>query len=202
MLLKEEISRIKNLMNIIESQISKKNLFKEFDFSEFKNSPPPADNSEETKKEIKYLKSIDLKKKFVQKKDDIDGNFIEFLKSKNIDEENLIKKITKDVRVIILELKNLYRRPRPFRLDLKLSDPMLKSMEGFAYPSGHSTQSNLLFLVISHKYPEHKKELKKIKDDIVYSRQMAKAHYPSDIKFGEKLAKSLFIYLKNNNLIH
>jgi hypothetical protein len=79
---------------------------------------------------------------------------------------------------------------------------MLKSMEGFAYPSGHSTQSNLLFLVISHKYPEHKKELKQIKDDIVYSRQMAKAHYPSDIKFGEKLAKSLFIYLKNNNLIH
>ena len=202
MLLKEEISRIKNLMNIVESQISKKNLFKGFDFSEFKNSPPPADNSEETKKEIKYLKSIDLKKKFVQEKDDIDGNFIEFLKSKNIDEENLIKKITKDVRVIILELKNLYRRPRPFRLDLKLSDPMLKSMEGFAYPSGHSTQSNILYLVLSHKYPKLKTELKQIKDDIVYSRQMAKAHYPSDIKFGEKLAKSLFIYLKDNNLIH
>ncbi len=189
-------------MNIVESQISKKNLFKEFDFSEFKNSPPPADNSEETKKEIKYLKSIDLKKKFVQEKDDIDGNFIEFLKSKNIDEENLIKKITKDVRVIILELKNLYRRPRPFRLDPKLSDPMLKSMEGFAYPSGHSTQSNILYLVLSHKYPKLKTELKQIKDDIVYSRQMAKAHYPSDIKFGEKLAKSLFIYLKDNNLIH
>lgn len=202
MLLKEEINRIKNLMSIVEGQISKKNLFKGFDFSEFKNSPPPADNSEETKKEIKYLKSIDLKKKFVQEKDDIDGNFIEFLKSKNIDEENLIKKITKDVRVIILELKNLYRRPRPFRLDLKLSDPMLKSMEGFAYPSGHSTQSNILYLVLSHKYPKLKTELKQIKDDIVYSRQMAKAHYPSDIKFGEKLAKSLFIYLKDNNLIH
>ncbi len=42
----------------------------------------------------------------------------------------------------------------------------------------------------------------KIKDDIVYSRQMAKAHYPSDIKFGEKLAKSLFDYLKTNDLIN
>jgi hypothetical protein len=30
---------------------------------------------------------------------------------------------------------------------------------------------------------------------------MAKAHYPSDIKFGEKLAKSLFDYLKKENLI-
>jgi hypothetical protein len=30
---------------------------------------------------------------------------------------------------------------------------------------------------------------------------MAKAHYPSDIKFGKKLAKSLFDYLKENKLI-
>lgn len=189
-------------MNIYESKTSKSNIFKDFDFSEFKNNPPPADNSNETKKEIKYLKSIDLKKKFIQEKDDIDGNFIEFLKSKDINEENLIKKITKDVRSIILELKNLYKRPRPFRLDPKLRDPMLKSMEGFAYPSGHSTQSNILYLVLSYKYPKHQKELKKIKDDIVYSRQMANAHYPSDIKFGEKIAKSLFAYLKHNDLIH
>ena len=102
---------------------------------------------------------------------------------------------------MILELKDFYKRPRPFRLDSKLIDPMLKSMEGFSYPSGHSTQSNLLYLVLSHKYPKHKKDLKKIKDDIVYSRQMAKAHYPSDIVFGEKLAKSLFEYLKTNDLI-
>jgi hypothetical protein len=79
---------------------------------------------------------------------------------------------------------------------------MLKSTEGFAYPSGHSTQSNLICLVLSHKYPRFKTELKKIKDDIVYSRQMANVHYPSDIKFGEKLAKSLFNHLKNNNLIN
>ena len=78
---------------------------------------------------------------------------------------------------------------------------MLKSTEGFAYPSGHSTQSNLIYLVLSYKYPKLKGDLKKIKDDIVYSRQMAKAHYPSDIKFGKKLATTLFNYLVNNNLI-
>jgi len=202
MLLKEEIERIKNLMSLFENSISKDNMFKDFQISDFKNTPPPADNSEETKKEIKYLKSIDLKKKFVQEKDDIDGNFIEFFKTKEIDEEKLIKKITKDVRFIILELKNYYKRSRPFRLDFKLNDQMLKSMQGFSYPSGHSTQSNILYLVLSDKYPQYKKELKQIKDDIVYSRQMAKAHYPSDIKFGEKIAKSLFDYLKNNDLIH
>jgi len=201
-MLLNEINRIKSLMNLNENQIPKNNLFKNFNISEFKNTPPPSDNSEETKNEIEFLKKIDLKKRFVQQKYDIDGNFIEFLKSKNINQKELISKLTKNAVFVILDLKNFYKRPRPFRLDPKLTDPMLESMEGFAYPSGHSTQSNLLYLVLSDKYPQFKKELKKIKDDIVYSRQMAKVHYPSDIKFGEKLAKSLFGYLKENDLIN
>jgi hypothetical protein len=194
-----EIYRIKNLMKVNEGKND--NFFKDFDLTIFKNFPPPSDNSKETKKEIKYLKSIDLKKRFVQEKDRIDQNFIEFLSTKEINEKSLIKKVLDDARFIILELKNFYKRPRPFRLDSKLNDPMLKSTDGFAYPSGHSTQSNLIYLVLSDKYPKYRSELKKIKDDIVYSRQMAKAHYPSDIKFGEKLSKSLFKHLKENNLI-
>jgi len=201
MFLNEEINRIKNLMNLDEDKKHKKNLFNGFEVHKFKNTQPPNDNSQETKKEIKFLKSIDLNKRFVQEKDDIEDNFIEFLKTNNLDEEILIKRLNQDVRFIVLDLKNYYKRPRPFRLDSKLYDPMLKSMDGFSYPSGHSTQSNLIYLVLSHKYPRFRSELKKIKDDIVYSRQMANAHYPSDIKFGEKLAKSLFDYLKNNKLI-
>ena len=200
-MLGEEINRIKNLMNIFESN-SKSNLFKDFDIFEFKKFPPPNDNSLETKKEIEYLKSINLKKLFIQEKDDIIKNFTDFLDSKGINEKKLIHKLNQDVRIIILDLKNFYKRPRPFRIDDKLYDPILKSMEGFSYPSGHSTQSNLLYLVLSKKYPKYKKELNKIKDDIVFSRQMANAHYPSDIKFGEKLAKSLFDYLKENKLIN
>jgi len=201
MLLHEEINRIKNLMSIHENKSIKNNIFKNFDLYPFKNLYPPSDNSTQTKKEIKYLKTINLEKKFVQEKDDIDGNFISFLNSVNIDEKKLVTKIVHGIYPIILELKNHYKRPRPFRVDNKLSDPILKSMEGFAYPSGHSAQANLIYLVLSYKYPKFKSELKKIKDDIVYSRQMAKAHYPSDIKFGEKLAKSLFDYLKKENLI-
>jgi hypothetical protein len=200
-MLSEQVNRIKNLM-VIKEEISKNNLFSNFDTFEFKNTPPPNDNSEKTKKEIDFINKIELNKRFVQKKDNIIKNFDEFLKSNGIDEEKLIEKVHQDARIIILDLKNFYKRPRPFRLDSKLYDPMLKSTEGFAYPSGHSTQSNLICLVLSHKYPRFKTELKKIKDDIVYSRQMANAHYPSDIKFGEKLAKSLFNHLKNNNLIN
>ena len=90
MTLSEEISRIKKLMVIFESKLPKGNLFKDFNFSNFKDIPPPSDNSDETKKEIKYLKSIDLNSRFVQEKDNISGNFIEFLESKDIDEKKLI----------------------------------------------------------------------------------------------------------------
>ena len=201
MSLLKEVYRIQKLMNITESINISNFILDKFDIDEFKNFPPPLDDSSETKKEIEFLKSIDLKQKFVQKKDDIEGNFIELLKKHGINEKKLVNKLSKDVRKIILELKLFYKRPRPFRLDSKLNDRLLKSMEGFAYPSGHSTQSHLLYYVLSELYPNLKKELLKVTEDIVFSRQMAKAHYPSDIKFGKKLAKSLFDYLKENKLI-
>ena len=202
MSLLKEILRISDLMNINESLKIKNNIFDKFDIEEFKNFPPPSDNSSETKKEIEFLKNINLKQKFVQKKDDIEGNFVGILKSNGINEKKIINKISKDVRKIILELKLFYKRPRPFRLDSKLNDRLLDSMEGFAYPSGHSTQSYLLYYVLSDLYPNLRSQLLKTTEDIVFSRQMARAHYPSDIKFGKKLAKSLFTYLKTNNLIN
>jgi len=202
MSLLKEIARISILMNLNESSKLKNNIFDKFNIEKFKNFPPPSDNSSETKKEIDFLKNIDLKQKFVQEKDDIEGNFVGVLKLKGINEKKLINKICQDVRKIILELKLFYKRPRPFRLDSKLNDMLLDSMDGFSYPSGHSTQSYLLYYVLSNIYPNLKEELLKTTEDIVFSRQMAKAHYPSDITFGKKLAKSLYDYLKNNNLIN
>lgn len=202
MSLLKEILRISDLMNINESLKIKNNIFDKFDIEEFKNFPPPSDNSFETKKEINFLKNINLKQKFVQEKDDIEGNFVDVLKLNGINKKKLINKICQDVRKIILELKLFYKRPRPFRLDSKLNDRLLDSMEGFAYPSGHSTKSYLLYYVLSDLYPNLRSQLLKTTEDIVFSRQMARAHYPSDIRFGKKLAKSLYEYLKNNNLIN
>ena len=49
MLLKEEISRIKKIMNLSEG------LFDDFNISDFKKMDPPSNDSKETKKEIDYL---------------------------------------------------------------------------------------------------------------------------------------------------
>lgn len=185
------------------NNIPKDNLFKDLDLSGFKKESPPADDSDETKKEMEYLSSIDLDKRFVQEKDDIAGNFFDFLDSKNVKyDKDLIEKIKKDSVDVIQELKKHFKRPRPFKLNDDFKDPSIKSTRGYAYPSGHSTQSNLLGLILTKFYPKYEKDFKKIVKDIVYSRQMAKAHYPSDIKMGKKLAKSMFEYLKDNDLIH
>ena len=181
---------------------SKDNIFKDFKVSHFKKTPPPKNDSETTKKELEYIGNIELDKRFFQEKDDILGNFIKFLDDKNLKyDKKVLTKLVKDSTNVIIELKEFYKRPRPFKLDKKFNDPLLKSTKGYAYPSGHSTQSNLLRLVLSKQFPKYKKDFEKIAKDIVYSRQMAKAHYPSDIKFGEKLAKSMFEYLKDNNHI-
>lgn len=185
------------------NDIPKDNIFKDFNLNDFKKEDPPADDSDETKKEMEYLSSIDLDKRFVQEKDDIAGNFFDFLDSKNVKyDKDLIEKIKKDSVDVIQTLKRHFKRPRPFKLNDDFKDPSMKSTKGYSYPSGHSTQSNLLGLVLTKFYPKYEKDFKKIVKDIVYSRQMAKAHYPSDIKMGKKLAKSMFEYLKDNDLIH
>jgi hypothetical protein len=204
----QEINRIKSLMLLNEGKLKDKgipegNLFNNFKLSEFKKQPPPENDSDETKKELEYLDSIDMDKRFVQEKDNILGNFTDFLDSKNISyDKNLLNKIKSDSVDVIQTLKNHFKRPRPFKLDDKYKDPDMKSTRGYAYPSGHSTQSNLLCLVLTKFYPKYEKDFKKIVKDIVYSRQMAKAHYPSDIKMGKKLAKSMFEYLNDKELIH
>jgi hypothetical protein len=204
----QEINRIKLLMMLnegksINNDIPEDNMFKDFDVDSFKDQTPPEDDSKETKKEVDYLSTLDLDKKFVQEKDDVVGNFFEFLDSKNIKyDEDFLKKVKQDATEVIRTLKKHFKRLRPFKLDDKLDDMSMKSMSGYSYPSGHSTQSNLLGLILTKFYPKYEKDFKKIVKDITQSRQMAKAHYPSDIKAGKMLAKMMYDYLNGNDLIH
>lgn len=204
----QEINRIKLLMSLNEGKskdnnVLDDNLFNGFKLSEFKKLPPPEDDSEETKKELEYLDSIDIDKRFVQEKDDILGNFTKFLDDEGVSyDEKLLNKIKSDSVEVIQTLKKHFKRQRPFKINDEFKDPSMKSTRGYSYPSGHSTQSNLLCLVLSKFYPKYEKDFKKIVKDIVYSRQMAKVHYPSDIKMGKKLSKSMFEHLKDKDLIH
>ena len=65
-----------------------------------------------------------------------------------------------------------------------------------SYPSGHSTQGHLMAELLGKKYPKHYDKLKQLAEFISNSRLMARAHYPSDCKFGEEVAQHIVAKIK------
>jgi len=71
----------------------------------------------------------------------------------------------------------------------------MKSMETPSYPSGHSVQGILIGSVLKMKYGTS--AFMKTAENISYSRRVARAHYKSDSKMGEKLGNSMFNFIKD-----
>ena len=171
-----------------------------FPIEKFKNMPPPENESTETEEEIDYLDSIPVEEGFVDSADDVDGHFKKFLEPKGLEfptEE--LKNVMKGVKSIILQLKYHYNRPRPYQVadakNLKLDSENLKSASTPSYPSGHATQGTFLGRYLADLYPEYEKELRQIGEDIAFSRNMAKVHYPSDSEFGKMLGNDLYEFV-------
>jgi hypothetical protein len=72
----------------------------------------------------------------------------------------------------------------------------MDSMKTPSYPSGHSTQGVLIAKVLGDKYPKAKTAFMKTAENISYSRRVAKSHYKSDSKMGEKLGEAMYKHLK------
>ena len=72
----------------------------------------------------------------------------------------------------------------------------MESMKTPSFPSGHSTQAMLIGKVLATKYPSAGSEFMKEAKDISYSRNIGRAHYPSDSKVGESLGSSMYSYIK------
>tara|TARA_R110001599_G_scaffold104818_4_gene265747 strand:- start:286 stop:1269 length:984 start_codon:yes stop_codon:yes gene_type:complete len=180
--------------------------FKGFNLDEFKNTPPPKNDSKATEKEIKEIQKIKISNKFVDTTDDIHEHFEEFLKTKDLEypKKEVINSMEGLTR-IILELKYHYNRPRPEQVsekkELKLTPTKLSSSSTPSYPSGHSLRGRFIGKYLANKYSDHSDELMKLGDDIGYGRLAAKVHYPSDDKFGKKLGDKLYDFFKENNIV-
>ena len=174
-----------------------------FPLEKFKNILPPENESDETEKELEHLDSILVDDSFVESADDVDQHFKNYLDSKDLDYPlQLIKKYMAGVRSIILKLKYHYNRPRPGQvadaIGMDFNPNSLKSASTPSYPSGHATQGRFIARLLGDVYPEHEEQLMKIGDDIALSRNMAKVHYPSDTKFGQKLGEELYNHISKN----
>ena len=172
-------------------------MFKDFDIKPFKKKKPPVDSGYTTRTEINELKKIPLKKDFVKKYDDIEAAFKKTAKEQGIKDydKKIATRLIKESAPVILELKKYHNRPRPYELDKKLSAFVMKSMKTPSYPSGHSVQGMLIGSALKMKYG--KSAFMQTAKNISYSRRVARAHYKSDSKMGEKLGNSMFKHIKN-----
>ena len=172
-------------------------MFKNFDIKPFKKKKPPSDNSFDTAQEIKALKKIPLRKDFVKKYDNIEAAFAKTAEEQDVKDydKSIAKKLIKESAPVILELKKYHNRKRPYDLDKNLKAIVLKSMQTPSYPSGHSVQGMLIGNVLKMKYG--KSAFMQTAKNISYSRRVARAHYKSDSKMGEKLGNSMYKHIKN-----
>jgi len=162
---------------------------------------PPSDNSFDTDQELKQLSKIPMNKKFVTEKDDVEATFKKTSKAAGVEyPEGLVKKLMNDSTGPILKLKKHFNRPRPSSLakkkNMKLESIELKSMQTPSYPSGHSAQGALIGEALADMYPRAAAKFRKAGKDISNSRNVARAHYKSDSKFGEELGKKMYKHYK------
>ena len=174
-------------------------MFKDFDTKPFKKMKPPVDSGYTTRTEINELKKIPLKKDFVKKFDNIETAFAKTAKDNNVEDydKKIAAKLIKESAPVILELKKHFNRPRPKELDKNLPNYEMNSMKTPSYPSGHSVQGILIAKVLGDKHPNVRKAFEKTGENISYSRRVARAHFKSDSKMGEKLGNSMYKHIKN-----
>tara|TARA_Y100000385_G_C12866385_1_gene539525 strand:- start:30 stop:566 length:537 start_codon:yes stop_codon:yes gene_type:complete len=175
-------------------------MFEKFDYSQFKNMPPPRDGSLRSLSEIKDLQNMPIDKSFIKKRDNIYGSFKELADKKNITlDKKEINNLSDSSADVILKLKKYYNRPRPKdqakQYGLNLENVELASMKTPSYPSGHSAQGILIGNYLADKYKDE--DFKKIGDEISDARNVARAHYKSDSDMGKKLGKSMYNYIRD-----
>jgi len=104
--------------------------------------------------------------------------------------------ITNAARPVILQVKRLYNRPRPYQL-AEFLEPGFRPMSSTtahtpSYPSGHSAQAVLVALLLSGLYPEHRDAFMALAQEVGTHRMVGGYHFLSDITYGEQVGRVLY----------
>jgi hypothetical protein len=177
-------------------------LFKDFNYDKYKITNPPKNSSMQTYSELNYLMDLPEDFDYVKEHDDIEKVFESVCIEHNIKfPKELVNDLIKSSAGIILDLKFKFNRPRPFQLashyNMKLSENVLESMKTPSYPSGHSIQGILVGKVLQTKLPITTDSFLEAGKRISYSRNIGRAHYPSDSKVGEDIGTAMYEFIKN-----
>jgi acid phosphatase (class A) len=110
--------------------------------------------------------------------------------------EAFLRRVQKDAETVTDQAKDFYKRPRPYVLDPSLASGKLE--KSFSYPSGHSTESMVLALVLAEVFPDHHDAIIAEARNIGWHRVEIARHYPTDIYAGRVLAQAIVREMNKN----
>jgi acid phosphatase (class A) len=111
--------------------------------------------------------------------------------------EEFFHHVQTDAETVTDAAKDFYKRPRPYVVDPSLINGKLE--KSFSYPSGHSTESMVLALVLADLFPaKHDAIIAKARS-IGWHRIQTARHYPTDIYAGRVLAQAIVKQLKKSD---
>jgi acid phosphatase (class A) len=105
--------------------------------------------------------------------------------------------VQKDAETVTDNAKDFYKRPRPYVTDPSLINGKLE--KSFSYPSGHSTESMVLALVLSDLFPDKHDAIIAKARSIGWHRVQTARHYPTDIYAGRVLAQAIVKQMEKND---
>lgn len=106
------------------------------------------------------------------------------------------QKVQSDAENITDAGKKYFKRPRPYTTDPSLANG--KPEKSFSYPSGHSTESMVLALVLAELLPDKHDAILAHARSIGWHRVEIARHYPTDIYAGRVLAMAIVKQFKKS----
>jgi len=121
-----------------------------------------------------------------------------FFQSNNLPKTALFfSRVQTDAAAVTDNAKDFYKRPRPYVTDPSLANGKLE--KSFSYPSGHSTESMVLALVLADLFPDKHNAIVAEARSIGWHRVQIARHYPTDIYAGRVLAQAIVKQMEKND---
>ena len=110
-----------------------------------------------------------------------------------------MKDIVMQAKPTIKYFKEHFNIDRPHEVDPSIKPMSSTTNKTRAYPSGHATQSMLVGLYVSAKFPEHEDGIIKAAKECGLGRVKAGFHYLADYVAGNLLAEKMFLVMNKDN---
>ena len=165
------------------------------------DSPEQAADMEEVKAVYHTVDSNEIAAAYSEKKFSIFnftpaiGDF--FQPGKFPKTEAFFQRVQTEAETVTDGAKDYYTRPRPYVTDPSLINGKLE--KSFSYPSGHSTESMVLALVLADLFPGQRDAIIAKARSIGWHRVQTARHYPTDIYAGRVLAQAIVRQMKKSD---